>query len=573
MQNLPPATQSQGYATALPFAPSQPSQALAATNFAGQLALVQREAVPSAVTEPCSLSDELSPSGAFPSQSILVSPPWGTSGTDAWFGQGPVSEQMTAAEASPLAMMIAAPGVPALSEGEAAEDSTTIANLLPPQVPGAVTPGSDSAPIAPTTPSPSPVPSQSPARASPRMPSAVEPAAVLDGPPQPSVGPLADVSTTPMAQIGGWDDAEERSPDGQRDPDNPSPNALLQAIRTDPEGAGQAVALAVSPEVTASSPDASVASGSTARRHSAGRPDAVEPEREDPSPVAVVPMTAPQPQTVVPFVPEQGAGDLQPEPALAKAPASDASPPSLDSGGASPGPGGGMLPEPSVARSDVRGDTVGRGNIEPALHPDQPGASADPIAPSQSPSPPLEGASLRPEAPAAVATAARGQTSVTEQIAPAMVVMGQAHDGAHRMTLRLNPIELGLVEIRIDRPADAPARVQILVERPETLTLLLRDQTQLERALDQAGLPPDGRSLSIQVGPVAPPVPSGDPPDLAGHGGAGAPFADGSAGSQDGTRRQDRPSFGSHGPDGTQGESGTIPVRPRWLRAGLDITA
>ena len=77
--------------------------------------------------------------------------------------------------------------------------------------------------------------------------------------------------------------------------------------------------------------------------------------------------------------------------------------------------------------------------------------------------------------------------------------MAHAPDGTQRLTLRLDPPELGHVQIRIDRPPDAPARVEITVEKPETLTLLLRDQPQLQRALDQAGVPPDGRSVTFHI--------------------------------------------------------------------------
>ena len=72
-------------------------------------------------------------------------------------------------------------------------------------------------------------------------------------------------------------------------------------------------------------------------------------------------------------------------------------------------------------------------------------------------------------------------------------------DGTQRVTMRLDPPELGRVQVRIDRPTDAPARVEITVEKAETLTLLLRDQTQLQRALDQAGVPAEGRSVTFHV--------------------------------------------------------------------------
>ena len=79
--------------------------------------------------------------------------------------------------------------------------------------------------------------------------------------------------------------------------------------------------------------------------------------------------------------------------------------------------------------------------------------------------------------------------SPAAQVAPALCSLAQASDGSSRLTLRLDPAELGHVQIRIDRPQDAPARVEITAERPETLALLQRDQPQLQRALDQAGVP------------------------------------------------------------------------------------
>jgi flagellar hook-length control protein FliK len=89
--------------------------------------------------------------------------------------------------------------------------------------------------------------------------------------------------------------------------------------------------------------------------------------------------------------------------------------------------------------------------------------------------------------------------SPAEQVAPVLVSMAHAPDGTQRLTLRLDPPELGHLQIRVERPPDAPAHVDITVEKPETLTLLLRDQPQLQRALDQAGVPPDGRSVTFHV--------------------------------------------------------------------------
>ena len=135
------------------------------------------------------------------------------------------------------------------------------------------------------------------------------------------------------------------------------------------------------------------------------------------------------------------------------------------------------------------------------------------------------------------------------------------------MTLRLDPPELGQVQIRIDRPQDAPARVDIAVERPDTMTLLLRDQGQLQRALDQAGVPAEGRSLTLHIAAPDSPTPGG------GDGGAGTANAGmGQGGYQAGASNR---SGGQPAPDGAGDGAAHDASEPlvRWLRAGLDITA
>ncbi len=68
------------------------------------------------------------------------------------------------------------------------------------------------------------------------------------------------------------------------------------------------------------------------------------------------------------------------------------------------------------------------------------------------------------------------------------------------VTLRLDPLELGQVQVRIERPADGPAQVQVRAERPETLALLQRDAPELGRALQQAGIAQDQCRLSFSLG-------------------------------------------------------------------------
>jgi hypothetical protein len=149
--------------------------------------------------------------------------------------------------------------------------------------------------------------------------------------------------------------------------------------------------------------------------------------------------------------------------------------------------------------------------------------------------------------------------------------LAHAPDGAQRLTLRLEPPDLGHVEIRIDRPISAPAHVDITVERPETLTLLLRDQPQLQRALDQAGVPADGRSVTFHVATVEPAARS----DGAGFGPGGGPGGSGGGGdgSSGAPRHGGTPSHRVFtGQDDTETEFQRVAL-PGWVSAGLDITA
>jgi flagellar hook-length control protein FliK len=166
-------------------------------------------------------------------------------------------------------------------------------------------------------------------------------------------------------------------------------------------------------------------------------------------------------------------------------------------------------------------------------------------------------------APAAAPQAA----AATQQVSAALVSLAGAPGGGQRMTLRLEPADLGQVQIRIDRSPDAPAQVQITVQRPETLTLLLRDQPELQRALDQAGVPPDGRGVTLHIA-------ASDSASGSGSGNSGAaPGADpGQNSGYGGGARSDGQGRSGDATDQDPDDSSPLPL-PRWLRAGLDITA
>ena len=83
------------------------------------------------------------------------------------------------------------------------------------------------------------------------------------------------------------------------------------------------------------------------------------------------------------------------------------------------------------------------------------------------------------------------------QLAPVLVSLALG-GGNEALTITLDPGELGRVEVSIGQGKDA-GQVRIIAERPETLALLQRDQRELDRALNQAGLGDMARSLSFSL--------------------------------------------------------------------------
>lgn len=94
-----------------------------------------------------------------------------------------------------------------------------------------------------------------------------------------------------------------------------------------------------------------------------------------------------------------------------------------------------------------------------------------------------------------------GPTGTAQQPPTAVAInmqIAQAIDGtSNKFEIQLSPEELGSVEITMEFDGDQRAQLTILVERSETLDLLMKDQRQLERMLNGQGLQLDG---GIQMG-------------------------------------------------------------------------
>jgi chemotaxis protein MotD len=93
-------------------------------------------------------------------------------------------------------------------------------------------------------------------------------------------------------------------------------------------------------------------------------------------------------------------------------------------------------------------------------------------------------------APAAAAqTAAAPTDQVTVPVAGlAVEIAARLQAGSNRFSIRLDPPELGRIDVRLDVDRDGHVTSRLMVDKVETLDLLRRDAPQLERALQQAGL-------------------------------------------------------------------------------------
>jgi flagellar hook-length control protein FliK len=106
------------------------------------------------------------------------------------------------------------------------------------------------------------------------------------------------------------------------------------------------------------------------------------------------------------------------------------------------------------------------------------------------------------EAPAAVRGVAHGipAPAVLVPIAGlAIEIAARLQAGRNRFEIRLDPPELGRVDVRLDVDREGNVSSRLVVERAETLELLRRDASQLERALQQAGLKTADNSLQFSL--------------------------------------------------------------------------
>ncbi|HRK25263.1 MAG TPA: flagellar hook-length control protein FliK [Beijerinckiaceae bacterium] len=157
-----------------------------------------------------------------------------------------------------------------------------------------------------------------------------------------------------------------------------------------------------------------------------------------------------------------------------------------------------VLPASTAAKDEPAAATA---VPSPAAPPQHPGAAELPAA-----TPPL------PPNPVQTPLTTQIQTSHhTPAMAPGRAVPPElvpitiaslASTGERRFDIRLDPADLGRIEVTLSVDAEGGVRTHLVVERPETLTLLRKDLPRLEQALDATGLKsdPSGISLGLRNG-------------------------------------------------------------------------
>jgi flagellar hook-length control protein FliK len=102
-------------------------------------------------------------------------------------------------------------------------------------------------------------------------------------------------------------------------------------------------------------------------------------------------------------------------------------------------------------------------------------------------------------APATLVSQPGPQAAAIPLAGVALEIASKALAGKNRFEIRLDPPELGRIEVRLDVDRDGNVTSRMTVDRAETLDLLRREATGLERALQDAGLKTTDNSLQFSL--------------------------------------------------------------------------
>lgn len=167
--------------------------------------------------------------------------------------------------------------------------------------------------------------------------------------------------------------------------------------------------------------------------------------------------------------------------------------------GAAQGPRTTGMADPAAAGTGPSGELAAPG-FEALL------ASADTTA-TETPTPSAAGSTAAAATASASATGAAGGPAAQAPATPPtplgavpMTIGLRSLGGSSRFEIRLDPVDLGRIDVSLDIDKDrGTVTTHLVVERPETLALLQRDAGSLQQALSQAGLDPSEGGINLSL--------------------------------------------------------------------------
>jgi flagellar hook-length control protein FliK len=173
--------------------------------------------------------------------------------------------------------------------------------------------------------------------------------------------------------------------------------------------------------------------------------------------------------------------------------------------------------QPASGAQDASGSTVDAakadGSANPSLTPVVAGTVHERSANAETGNTPTDpsGAGVQalgtagPQSPAATTNAAPALSVTAATNAPvplsglALEIAASVKNGKSSFEIRLDPAELGRIDVRIDVDRSGQVTSHLTVEKPETLSMLQQDAPQLQRALDDAGLKTGSGGLQFSL--------------------------------------------------------------------------
>jgi flagellar hook-length control protein FliK len=143
-------------------------------------------------------------------------------------------------------------------------------------------------------------------------------------------------------------------------------------------------------------------------------------------------------------------------------------------------------------KTDTASNSPSVSTPAPSTH-DHPLLTATPHAPADTANTGVQTTATIPQqlTPAAAAVDSLSVTVATGAPVPlnglALEIAASVRSGKSRFEIRLDPADLGRIDVRIDVDRNGQVTSHLRVERPETLSMLRQDAPQLQRALDDAG--------------------------------------------------------------------------------------